>query len=148
VRAALAAHGELGASDLAAALAFAAGADRVLVVGDAVATAGTRDPIETAHAAGIGRIDVVVPPRARSRRDAAALADAGARPGRVLHAQAVGAMDGLDVSATGRLGLTVTDARRGLAERDHQRRAGDPSGVQRRPPRGATSRCASVTARS
>jgi hypothetical protein len=110
VRAALAAHGELGASDLAAALAFAAGADRVLVVGDAVATAGTRDPIETAHAAGIGRIDVVVPPRARSRRDAAALADAGARPGRVLHAQAVGAMDGLDVSATGRLGLTVTDA--------------------------------------
>ena len=109
VQAVLAAHGDLGASDLAAALTFAAGADRVIVIGDAAATAGA-DPIAAARTAGLGRIDVLVPTFAAGRRDAATLAGAGARPGRVLVAGDDEMRDALDVTATGRLSISVDDA--------------------------------------
>ena len=108
-QAALAAHGDLGASDLAAALALVAGTDRVIVVGDATATAGA-DPIVAARAAGLGRIDVLVSTFEHGRRGAGALADAGARPGRVLVATDDTLLAALDVSATGRLRLAVDDA--------------------------------------
>lgn len=82
-------HGALGASRLAAALDYAAASHvaRVVLIGDAVATLGERDPARLAAivaGSAIGRVDVVQLGPAIDQDAARAITGAGRSPGAVL----------------------------------------------------------------
>lgn len=80
-------RGGLGASDLGAAIDAATGADRAIVIGDGVATAGERGSealVARVRAAGIARLDAITVGAATDREALQALALAGARPGAVI----------------------------------------------------------------
>lgn len=102
-------HGALGASDLAAALHHAAiaGMPRVVVIGDAVATLGERDPARLAAIvarSAIERVDVIQLGPAIDRDAAHAIVGAARSPGAIL--------DGRDLArATHQLARAVAPAR-------------------------------------
>jgi hypothetical protein len=104
---AVVAHGALGASHLAAALDHAAraGMARVVLLGDAVATLGERDPARLAAIvaeSAIERIDVIQLGQAIDLAAARAIVGAGRSPGAIL--------DGRDLGRVARqLALAVPD---------------------------------------
>jgi len=107
---ALIARGGLGASDLGAALAAAADADRVIMIGDGIATAGPRAAaqlVAAVRASAIGRLDALTVGDQRDLGLLTALAAAGARPGTVGDGEAADARVGLDRAVVGDLPVAI-----------------------------------------
>jgi hypothetical protein len=130
-RHALFAHGALGASDLGAALAWAAGqgAARVVIVGDGVATLGLDDPRELVaivRGSQIARIDAVVVGANVDRDTLGELVRAGARPGGILDGRDSRLGERLHAPVSEDLPISVAGASRVWPASTGGRLRGDP----------------------